>query len=235
MTQCQRSRREDRGRPDESLHRAGITLMRMPTTAAGDAAPASGQPDPQAGSRGCGSRRGRSRRWPASTGCSPCCSRPAWCCASSTQIAYRPALLYIDSTKYLLNAYPGDDPPGYQLALKPVLALGNLDLIAVHPAPARPGHGHRHIRAVAAPRRAALAGGPGHRPGPARRLPAADRAERHARRHVRGADRGRRGRPAVAGHPVALAGRGRRAWPWAPRPPPARSARSSSCPPWATC
>ena len=48
-----------------------------------------------------------------------------------TQIAYRPALLYIDSTKYLLNAYPGDDPPGYQLALKPVLALGNLDLIAV--------------------------------------------------------------------------------------------------------
>ena len=33
-----------------------------------------------------------------------------------TQIAYRPALLYIDSTKYLLNAYPGDDPPGYQLA-----------------------------------------------------------------------------------------------------------------------
>ena len=47
-----------------------------------------------------------------------------------TQIAYRPALLYIDSTKYLLGAYPGDDPPGYQLALKPVTALFSLDAIA---------------------------------------------------------------------------------------------------------
>jgi hypothetical protein len=47
------------------------------------------------------------------------------------QAAYRPALLYIDSTKYLLGAYPGDDPPGYQLAVKLVVALGNLDMIAV--------------------------------------------------------------------------------------------------------
>ena len=45
------------------------------------------------------------------------------------QIAYRPALLYTDSTKYLLGAYPGDDPTGYQVAIKPVLVLGNLDLI----------------------------------------------------------------------------------------------------------
>src|ERR1039457_176187 len=35
------------------------------------------------------------------------------------QVAYRPALLYIDSTKYLYGAYPGDDPPGYLLVLKP--------------------------------------------------------------------------------------------------------------------
>jgi 4-amino-4-deoxy-L-arabinose transferase-like glycosyltransferase len=48
-----------------------------------------------------------------------------------TQLAYQPALLYIDSTKYLLGAYPGDDPPGYQLLLRPLLALGNLDLVAV--------------------------------------------------------------------------------------------------------
>jgi Dolichyl-phosphate-mannose-protein mannosyltransferase len=47
-----------------------------------------------------------------------------------SQIAYRPALLYIDSTKYLLGAYPGDDPPGYRFAIKPVLALGNLGLVA---------------------------------------------------------------------------------------------------------
>ena len=99
--------------------------MRMPMTAAGDATPASGQPDPRAG------RLARLRQW----------ARLHWLFAALltaglvlrilTQIAYRPALLYIDSTKYLLNAYPGDDPPGYQLALKPVLALGNLDLIAV--------------------------------------------------------------------------------------------------------
>ena len=46
------------------------------------------------------------------------------------QIAYRPALLYIDSTKYLLGAYPGDDPAGYQFVIKPFVVLGNLDLIA---------------------------------------------------------------------------------------------------------
>ncbi len=102
--------------------------MRMPMTAADDAAPASGQPVPQAG------RLARLRRVPALT-------RRHWLFTVLltaglvlrilTQIAYRPALLYIDSTKYLLNAYPGDDPPGYQLALKPVLALGSLDLVAV--------------------------------------------------------------------------------------------------------
>jgi 4-amino-4-deoxy-L-arabinose transferase-like glycosyltransferase len=45
-------------------------------------------------------------------------------------VAYRPALVYIDSAKYLLGAYPGDDPPGYLLAIKPVLLVGNLDLLA---------------------------------------------------------------------------------------------------------
>src|ERR1700722_18596461 len=46
------------------------------------------------------------------------------------QIAYRPALVYIDSIKYLYGAYAGDDPPGYLLVLKPFLAIGNLDLVA---------------------------------------------------------------------------------------------------------
>src|ERR1700724_482264 len=46
------------------------------------------------------------------------------------QIAYRPALLYIDSIKYLYGAYPGNDPPGYLLVLKPFLAVGNLDVVA---------------------------------------------------------------------------------------------------------
>jgi Dolichyl-phosphate-mannose-protein mannosyltransferase len=45
------------------------------------------------------------------------------------QIAYRPALLYIDSMKYLFGAYPGNDPVGYQAVIKPLLLAGNLDLV----------------------------------------------------------------------------------------------------------
>jgi hypothetical protein len=45
------------------------------------------------------------------------------------QIAYRPALLYIDSVKYLYIAN-GADPVGYRVMLKPLLAVGNLDLVA---------------------------------------------------------------------------------------------------------
>jgi hypothetical protein len=106
--------------------------MRTPMTAAGDATRTSGQPDPPAGRLARFRQQARQAR---------ALARHHWLFAVLltaglvlrvlTQIAYRPALLYIDSTKYLLNAYPGDDPPGYQLALKPVLALGNLDLIPV--------------------------------------------------------------------------------------------------------
>ena len=45
------------------------------------------------------------------------------------QIAYRPALLYIDSVKYLYIAN-GADPVGYRVLLKPLLAVGNLDVVA---------------------------------------------------------------------------------------------------------
>ncbi|HEY6276704.1 MAG TPA: phospholipid carrier-dependent glycosyltransferase, partial [Streptosporangiaceae bacterium] len=45
------------------------------------------------------------------------------------QIAYRPALFYIDSMKYLFGAYPGNDPVGYQAVIKPLLLAGNLDLV----------------------------------------------------------------------------------------------------------
>jgi hypothetical protein len=101
----------------------------MPMTAVGDAVPAPGRP------------AGRLARLRLAARRIPALGRQHWLFTVLltaglvlrilTQIAYRPALLYIDSTKYLLNAYPGDDPPGYQLALKPVLALGNLDMIAV--------------------------------------------------------------------------------------------------------
>jgi len=46
------------------------------------------------------------------------------------QIAYRPALFYIDTIKYLYGAYPGNDPPGYELVLKPFLVVANLDMVA---------------------------------------------------------------------------------------------------------
>src|SRR5947209_12227361 len=109
-----------------------MTFMRMPTTAA---------------------RRppGGSHRWPerlagparrcaaAARACLPI-ARRHWLLAvllaaglvlrAAAQIAYRPALLYIDSVKYLFGAYRGDDPAGYQFMLKPVLLVGNLDLVA---------------------------------------------------------------------------------------------------------
>ena len=46
------------------------------------------------------------------------------------QVAYRPALFYIDSIKYMFGAYPGDDPPGYLLVLRPFLAVANLNAVA---------------------------------------------------------------------------------------------------------
>jgi hypothetical protein len=46
-----------------------------------------------------------------------------------SQIAYRPALLYIDSIKYLYGASPGADPVGYQAPLKLLLLFGNLTTV----------------------------------------------------------------------------------------------------------
>jgi hypothetical protein len=43
--------------------------------------------------------------------------------------AYRPALLYIDTLKYLYNAWPGTDPLGYKGVLKAVLLVGNLEWV----------------------------------------------------------------------------------------------------------
>jgi hypothetical protein len=45
-------------------------------------------------------------------------------------IAYQPALLYIDTLKYLYNAWPGTDPLGYKGVLKAILLVGNLDTVA---------------------------------------------------------------------------------------------------------
>ncbi len=45
------------------------------------------------------------------------------------QLAYRPALFYIDSVKYLYNS-EGNDPEGYKAPLRAILAVGNLDTVA---------------------------------------------------------------------------------------------------------
>jgi hypothetical protein len=45
------------------------------------------------------------------------------------QLAYRPALFYIDSVKYLYNAQ-GNDPEGYKGPLRAILLAGNLDTVA---------------------------------------------------------------------------------------------------------
>jgi hypothetical protein len=47
-----------------------------------------------------------------------------------TQLAYRPALVYVDTLKYLYDAYPGSDPLGYKVPLKIILAFGDLGAVA---------------------------------------------------------------------------------------------------------
>ena len=47
-----------------------------------------------------------------------------------TQAAYQPAIVYIDTLKYLYDAWPGSDPVGYKVPLKMILAVGgNLSTI----------------------------------------------------------------------------------------------------------
>jgi hypothetical protein len=46
-----------------------------------------------------------------------------------TQFTFSPALLYIDSVKYLYAAWPGADPLGYDAPLKLILMVGNLRLV----------------------------------------------------------------------------------------------------------
>jgi hypothetical protein len=47
------------------------------------------------------------------------------------QFSYSPALLYIDSVKYLYGAWPGADPLGYDVPLKLILLVGNLSAVEV--------------------------------------------------------------------------------------------------------
>jgi Dolichyl-phosphate-mannose-protein mannosyltransferase len=46
------------------------------------------------------------------------------------QVAYRPVLFYIDTTRYLYNDAPGMDPLGYKGVLRAILAVANLNAVA---------------------------------------------------------------------------------------------------------
>jgi hypothetical protein len=46
-------------------------------------------------------------------------------------MAYHPALLYVDTLKYLYGAWPGADPVGYTAILKPILLVGDLGTVAL--------------------------------------------------------------------------------------------------------
>jgi len=120
--------------------------MRMPTTAAGEPVPASrGWPVwvTSLAQRLASFPRwlaGLPRRLAALARRTPALAREHWLLALLlaaglvlrvlAQIAYRPALYYIDSAKYLFGAYPGNDPPGYQILIKPLLAVADPSLVA---------------------------------------------------------------------------------------------------------
>jgi hypothetical protein len=47
------------------------------------------------------------------------------------KVAYSPALIYVDTLKYLYGVYPGSDPLGYRALLKVILPFGGLPVVAV--------------------------------------------------------------------------------------------------------
>ncbi len=47
------------------------------------------------------------------------------------QMAYHPAIIYIDTLKYLYDNWPGSDPVGYKLPLKAILLVGSLGTVEV--------------------------------------------------------------------------------------------------------
>ena len=115
--------------------------MRMPTTAgsgpAGGDGPADGSSDGTGGDAAAhahGARRGPGRAAAQTL-------RRHWLIAALllaglilralSVAAYQPALLYIDSLKYLFGAWPGNDPLGYNVILKVLLAGGNLNTVTV--------------------------------------------------------------------------------------------------------
>jgi hypothetical protein len=107
-------------------------LEETPVTA--DGTPVPGPVAPAAG-------RGRPRGWRSWPGRGAGLARRHWLVTVLlaagaalrvvTMIAYQPALLYIDTPKYLYGEYPGSDPHGYDLVLRLVLRAGTLATVAL--------------------------------------------------------------------------------------------------------
>jgi hypothetical protein len=105
--------------------------MRMPWTAGGSAGLAA---------RGTVVIRGARSLAAAGLASGPAVARRHWLAAALllagtvlrvlAQVAYQPALLYIDSVKYLFNAWPGTDPVGYKVPLAVILFAGGLSTVA---------------------------------------------------------------------------------------------------------
>ena len=122
--------------------RTGADLGDAPRTDSpgADPAPAADVPagDPATAATGSGGWRARARQWPARL---PGLARQHWLATALlaaglalrvlAQFSYGPALLYIDSVKYLYGAWPGADPLGYDVPLKLILAVGNLSAVEV--------------------------------------------------------------------------------------------------------
>lgn len=104
----------------------------------GGHAPAGDQAATAATRRGAGWRDLPARLGPALRGL-PSLARQHWLATGLLtigfllrllcQVSYGPALLYIDSVKYLYGAWPGADPLGYDVPLKLILAVGNLSAV----------------------------------------------------------------------------------------------------------
>src|SRR5579875_2031673 len=48
-----------------------------------------------------------------------------------TWMAYHPAIIYIDTLKYLYGAWPGSDPIAYKIPLRLILAFGDLGTVGI--------------------------------------------------------------------------------------------------------
>jgi hypothetical protein len=104
--------------------------------APGTAAPVAAAPDAVPGSPDRPARQGRLARWARAAGAG---LRRHWLVAALLAVglvlrllallAYRPALFYIDTTRYLYNA-EGMDPVGYKGPLRAILAITNFDTVA---------------------------------------------------------------------------------------------------------